>query len=101
MKINGPLLEPKTAQKKYPFKWTPSLAAECIQAIVSYLHTVFKKGPLLHLATRELCNYIYEQTPNYQFKVYGGNNCRWGSQAQAPTGQTKPVGTREICDIGV
>lgn len=86
--MNGPLPEPKQALKKIHLNRPRRYLGNVYHAIVSYLHTVFNKVPLLHLATRELCNYIYEQTPNYQFRVYGGNHCRWGlRQAQAATGQ--------------
>lgn len=77
---------------KTPLKQTlllPGLRNVC-QAIVSYLYTVFKAEPLLRLPAYTLCNYFYQQTPNYQLR------CAWAVTAG---GVLRPVTEQkyELC----
>lgn len=56
----SPAMNLQTAVRT-PLKQTLLLAElrNVCQAIVSYLHTVFKEEPLLRSAAHALCNYIY------------------------------------------
>lgn len=71
----------KTALKT-PLKTDPVVSCRnACQAIVSYSRTVFKEEPLLRSAAHTLCNYIYEQTPNYQLRSAGATTAGGVSSA--------------------